>query len=238
MITLKRHFKAQLSALLALCVVTVFSLSSLAALENGPSPDEAIENAFPGLQAPTGTLTKVQREVYINGAKASEGTTVLTGSLIRTGTDSRAIVDIPSLGTAEYGRLTESVLTMSDRNIESFLSKCGSTTLTLPPGVTGTIRIMHRRDVGVFSERKEVDVRVMRGQATVKHTNGTETVLTAGAHKEYDDAVEVTSSGDATFRVYCLEDHPIALFFLPSFAALLIPFGEDERIPVPTELNP
>jgi hypothetical protein len=237
MISLKRNFKAHLSALLALTVVTFFSLSSLAAFEDGSNPDESIENAFPALQDPTGTLTKAQRQVYINNVEAKEGATVLSGSIMRTGTDSRAIVDIPSIGTADYGRLTESLLTLSEKNIDALLNRCGSITLTLQPGVTGTIRIIHRADVGVFSERKEVDVRVYRGQATVKRAGG-DTVLDADDHEEYDDAIEVTATGDAVFSVYCHEDHPIALFFLPSFAALLIPFGEDERPPVLTELNP
>ncbi|HXG95300.1 MAG TPA: hypothetical protein VNN73_23395 [Blastocatellia bacterium] len=233
----KNTFKISLNLLLAVAVATVFSFSTLAALEDS-AKKEASEPSVPAvLQAPTGTLTSTKGPVDLNGVPAKDGATVLTGSLIYTGTGGRAIVEIPGLGRVEYGQNTEGVLTMSDKRIDATLNKCGSITMTLQAGVNGTIKILHMSDVGVFSERREVDVRVFRGQATVKRLQNKENTLEPGDHKEFDDAIEATSAGDSVFKVYCREDHPIALFFIPAFGLALIPFGGEEST-APPVLSP
>ena len=156
-----------------------------------------------------------------------------TGSLVRTGTDSHLSVEVSSLGRADYGRLTESVLTMSGKELHSSMNKCGSITLTLMPGVSGLVKIIHASDVGVWSERKEVDVRVVSGQVLVKYGQGKEKTMTAGDHKEFDNATEVSAVGEAVFSVYCHEDHlPLPLLGLAALglgggAAALIPGGNE-----------
>src|SRR5215216_3850987 len=186
-------FKAPLVLTLSLLLLTAFSLNSFASFEANENGDESIANSFPAFQDPTGTVTVAQRDVAINGTAAKVGQTVMTGSLIRSGTDSHLSVEISSLGRADYGRLTESVLTMSGKEIQSSMNKCGSITLTLQPGVSGLVKIIHMSDVGVFSERKEVDVRVVRGQVLVKYGQGKEKTMTAGDHKEFDNAIEVSA---------------------------------------------
>jgi hypothetical protein len=110
------------------------------------------------------------------------------------------------------------------------MNKCGSITLTLMPGISGLVRIVQASDVGVWSERKEVDVRVTRGQVLVKYGQGKEKIMTAGDHKEFDNAIEVSAVGDAVFSVYCHEDHvPLPLLGLGALggaAALLFPGDE------------
>jgi hypothetical protein len=217
----KINFKAPLSILLSLSIVTAFSLTTFASLEAN-EPVEATDSSFSAFQEPTGTLTVAKRDVSINGAQAKQGQTVMSGNLIRTGTDSHASVEMASLGRADYGRLTESVLTMSSKSVESSMLKCGSITLTLPAGISGLVKVVHMSDVGVISERKEVDVRVTRGEVLVKYGQGKEKTMNAGDHKEFDNATEVSAVGDAVFSVYCHEDHlPLALLLAPS--ALLIP---------------
>ncbi|HEX8087319.1 MAG TPA: hypothetical protein VF762_00605, partial [Blastocatellia bacterium] len=144
---------------------------------------------------------------------------------------------------ADYGRLTESVLSMTGKEIQSSMNKCGSITLTLSPGVAGLVRVVHASDVGVWSERKEVDVRVMRGQAVVKYGQGKEKTMSAGDHKEFDNATEVTADGDAVFSVYCHEDHlPLPLLGLASLGGLFaIPNGDATlagRPPVLSQIQP
>jgi hypothetical protein len=229
-ITMK-WFKAPLVLTLSLLLLVASSLNSFASLEATELSDESIANSFPVFQDPTGTVTVVNRDVSINGSAAKVGQTVMTGSLVRTGTDSHLSVEISSLGRADYGRLTESVLTMSGKEIQSSMNKCGSITLTLLPGVSGLVRIVQASDVGVWSERKEVDVRVTRGQVLVKYGQGKEKVMTAGDHREFDNAIDVSAVGDAVFSVYCHEDHvPLPLLGLGALggaAALLIPGGDE-----------
>jgi hypothetical protein len=220
----KINFKAPLSILLSLTIVAAFSLTTFASLE-ASEPAESTDNSIAALQEPTGTLTVAKRDVDINNVQAKVGQTVLSGNLIRTGTDSHASVEMAGIGRADYGRLTESVLTMSSRSVESSMLKCGSITLTLPAGISGLVRVVHMADVGVLSERKEVDVRVMRGEVLVKYGQGKEKVMGAGDHKEFDNATEVSAVGDAVFSVYCHEDHlPLALVLVP--LAALIPLAD------------
>lgn len=240
-ITIK-WFKAPLVLTLSLLLLIASSLNSFASLDAGEKSDEAIASSFPLFQDPTGTVTVAKRDVAINGVAAKVGQTVMSGSLVRIGTDSHLSVEVSSLGRADYGRLTESVLTMSNKEIQSSMNKCGSITLTLLPGIAGLVRIIHASDVGVWSERKEVDVRVTRGQAIVKYGQGKEKTMTAGDHKEFDNATEVSAVGDAVFSVYCHEDHlPLPLLGLGALGLLAIPHGEETpagRPPFLSQLQP
>jgi len=210
-----KWYKTPLVLTLSLLLLTASSLNSFASLEANEKSDESIANSFPVFQDPTGTVTVAKRDVSINGSEAKVGQTVMTGSLVRTGTDSHLSVEVSSLGRVDYGRLTESVLTMSGKELNSSMNKCGSITLTLMPGISGLVKIVHASDVGVWSERKEVDVRVTRGQVLVKYGQGKEKTMTAGDHKEFDNAIEVSAVGDAVFSVYCHEDHlPLPLLGL------------------------
>lgn len=219
---MQHHLKAPLSILLALALVTAFSLTTLAALDPSEPADANADSAIV-FQEPTGTLTVAKREVEINQQPAKVGQTVLSGSIIRAGVDSHAIVEIAPLGQAEYGRLTESMLTMTPTSISSSLLKCGSITLTLQPKISGLVKVVNIADVGVIGKHKDVDVRVMRGEVVVKYGQGQERIMKAGDHRDFDNATEVTSTGDAMFKVYCDEDHlPLGLLGL---GALAIPIG-------------
>ena len=104
--------------------------------------------------------------------------------------------------------------------------------------MSGSVRISNLHDVGLFSERREVDVKVERGEVLVKRLNNKESIQKAGDHEEYDDAIEVTATGDAMFNVYCREDHYLGLFFLPAVGALLLPFGDSDVIEELPPLSP
>jgi hypothetical protein len=123
---------------------------------------------------------------------------------------------------------------MVRNGVEVSLNQCGSVTLTLPSGVSGVVRVIGIgvRDVGVFSERREIDVDVKQGQATVRYDSGAkEKIVVAGQNKEFKNTTEVTATGDAIYNVRCHEDNYPVAFLLP-LGALLIPVvNNDEGSP-------
>jgi len=232
----KIHYRAWLSALLALTLVATFSLSSFAASGAGDATDEAITDSLLVSQAPTGTLT-AHGPVLVNGNEAKTGATITDGSVIQTRTGGHAIIELGAPGRVEMDPITAITLTMTSNSIQASLNKCGQgVTLVLPAGVTGLVKILDMSDVGVLKQDREVDVKVFKGEALVKYGQGKEKIVKAGDHKEFDNAIEVTATGDAVVKVYCLEDHyPLLLW--AGLAAILIPVGGDVA-PVPSPLNP
>jgi len=232
----KIHYRAWLSALLALTLVATFSLSSFAASGAGDATDEAITDSLLVSQAPTGTLT-AHGPVLVNGNEAKTGATITDGSVIQTRTGGHAIIELGAPGRVEMDPITAITLTMTSNSIQASLNKCGQgVTLVLPAGVTGLVKILDMSDIGVLKKDREVDVKVFKGEALVKYGQGKEKIVKAGDHKEFDNAIEVTATGDAVVKVYCLEDHyPLLLW--AGLAALLIPVGGDVA-PVPSPLNP
>lgn len=232
----KIHYRAWLSALLALTLVVTFSLSSFAASGAGDATDEAITDSLLVSQAPTGTLT-AHGPVLVNGNEAKTGATITDGSVIQTRTGGHAIIELGAPGRVEMDPITAITLTMTSNSIQASLNKCGQgVTLVLPAGVTGLVKILDMSDIGVLKKDREVDVKVFKGEALVKYGQGKEKIVKAGDHKEFDNAIEVTATGDAVVKVYCLEDHyPLLLW--AGLAALLIPVGGDVA-PVPSPLNP
>jgi len=129
----------------------------------------------------------------------------------------------------------------TSNSINATLDKCGQgLKLELPAGVSCLIKIANMTDVGVLHKDREVDVRVFKGEALVKYGQGKEKIVKAGDHKEFDNATEVTSTGDSIVKVYCLEDnYPILLW--AGLAAIFIPISElfgGETPPVLSPLAP
>ena len=235
--THRKSIKAPLSLLLITALVISFSFSSLADSAPVASEDSALGDSIVFMQAPTGTLT-AHGPVEINGIRSKTGATVLNGSIIQTLTGGHASIELGSIGRVDVGNNTTITLYMVGNGVEVSLNQCGSVTLTLPSGVAGLVRVIGVRDVGVFGERREIDVDVKQGQATVKYEGSKEKIVTAGQHKEFKQATEVTATGDAIYTVRCHEDHyPVALF-LP-LGALLIPvFNDDDGPPFLSTTQP
>jgi len=234
----KIHYRAGLSGLLSLTLVTVFSLSSFAASGVGDATDAAVNDSLLVSQSPTGTLT-AHGPVLVNGNEAKTGATITDGSVIQTRTGGHALVELGAPGRVELDPITAITLSMTSNSIQASLDKCGQgVTLFLPAGVAGLVKILNMSDVGVLHKDKEVDVKVFKGEALVKYGQGKEKIVKAGDHKEFDNAIEVTSTGDSVVKVYCLEDHyPLLLW--AGLAAIIIPIaglGSDE--PLPGVLSP
>lgn len=88
------YLKAFLSLVLALTVTSAFSLRSFAAIETNDSVGEPIA------QDCTGTLTVKGGNVTINGNSAQTGATVMSGSVVSTGSGS-AVIDLGPAGRVE-----------------------------------------------------------------------------------------------------------------------------------------
>lgn len=230
--------KAWMGVLLAISLVASFSLSSFAA---GGDASSDVSDSFLVAQALTGALT-THGPVLVNGNEAKTGATVADGSVIQTRTGGHAIIDLGSTGKVDLDPITAITLNWTSNSIEASLDKCGQgVTLNLPAGVSGLVKILNMSDVGVLSKEREVDVKVFKGEALVKYGQGKEKIVKAGDHKEFDNATEVTATGDAIVKVYCLEDHyPLLLW--AGLAAIAIPvreaIGGGEVAPVLSELNP
>ena len=230
------HYRAGLSALLSLTLAATFSLSSFAASGVSETTDEAITDSLLVSQALTGTLT-THGPVLVNGNEAKTGATITDGSVIQTRTGGHAVMELGATGRVDMDPITAITLSWTTNSIQASLDKCGQgVTLILPAGVSGLVKILNVTDIGVLKKDRELDVKVFKGEALVKYGQGKEKTLKAGDHKEFDNAIEVTATGDAVFKVYCIEDHyPLLLW--AGLAAFLIPVG-GETPPILSPVGP
>ena len=112
----------------------------------------------------------------------------------------------------------------------------------MPPNVPAEVRVLHEGKVAIFSEDRETDVKVKKGQVLVKYENDKEKTLTAVDHHDSDGAKTVSATGDAVFKVYCDEkEYPIILIVAAS--ALVLPavvesIGEEFPPPVISPSQP
>lgn len=237
----RNHYRACLSGLLSLMLAATFSLSSFAASGVTNPTNEAITDSLLVSQAPTGTLT-AKGPVLVNGNEVKTGSTVTDGSVIQTRTGGHAIIELGAPGRVELDPITAITLTMTTNSIHATLDKCGQgVTLVLPAGVTGLVKIFNISDVGVLNKERQIDVKVFKGEALVKYGQGKEKIVKAGEHQEFDNAIEVTATGDAVVKVYCIEDHyPLLLW--AGLAAIAIPvreaIGSGETPPLLSQLTP
>ena len=236
------HYRACLAVLLSLTLVTIFSLSSFAASGASDTNEDAITDSLLVSQAPTGTLT-AHGTVLVNGNETKTGATVTDGSVIQTRAGGHAIIELGAPGRVDLDPITAITLTITSKSIQASLDKCGEgVTLVLPGGVSGLVRILNISDVGVLKKDREVKIRVYKGEALVKYGQGKEKTIKAGDQKEFDNATEVTASGDAVFKVYCDENH-YPLVLLAGLAGIFIPVSEvvsgtGPLVPALSQLNP
>jgi hypothetical protein len=218
---MKKHSLNAPISLSLLLVLTAFCFSNFAVFGAGEATEPATINDLPAFEETTGTMT-TKGNVLLNGQYTRTGVTVLNNSVIQTDTGAHATIDTQSLGRVELDPITAILLTYGDRAVDASLTKCGQgVTLNLPPDIHGLVKIVHISDEGIFSEHRDLDVKVYKGEVVVKYGQGKERILKAGDHRDFDNATEVTARGDAIFKVYCDEDHVVPLLGLP---ALALPF--------------
>jgi hypothetical protein len=119
--------RASLGVVLAVAVVTVFTLRSFAAPEASKSTGDR------SAQDCTGALTVKAGQVSINGNAAQTGTTVMSGSVISTGSNGKVIIDLGALGRVEVGDNTTITLTCVAGLLE-VRSSCSKTEVEVKRG--------------------------------------------------------------------------------------------------------
>ena len=122
------YSRAAMSLVLTMAIATVFTLHSFAAPEVNKSMGDSIPS-----QDCTGTLTVKAGQVTINGNAAQTGATVLTGSVISTSSNGKAIVDLGALGRVEIGDNTTVTLTCL-ANLLEIKTTCSKTEVEVRRG--------------------------------------------------------------------------------------------------------
>jgi hypothetical protein len=225
--------KAPISLLLTFALVTLLASPVVIARVNESDLATLAEN-LPIVQVPTGMLT-VKGPVLLNGNEAKTGMTVLDGSVIQTRTAGEAIIEMGAIGQVIVHEFSAITLKMSPNSVDIDLNKCGKgVTVTVPPNVPAVVHILHEGKVGIFSDDREIDVKVKKGQVLVKYEKDKEKILTAVDHHDFDGVKQVSTTGDAVFKVYCDEkEFPVLL--LLGLAAIVFPVTEGlgEEFPPP-----
>jgi hypothetical protein len=179
------------SCLLALTVLTGYSLTSYGAPDTSKKPapakstasntEKIISLAPPGV--PEGVLTLSESgaliasgTVTVNGNPAKSGTTVLSGSTLAVGADGLAMLDMTPYGRVTLGPNTTAKITYAGGNL-------------LVQAVCNDMRVA-----------------VKEGQVNVAIPNHTAKVLNAGQDEHFDSAVEVTAQGFVDVVVNCGTD--------------------------------
>ena len=119
--------RASISIVLAIAVASVFTLHSFAAPEAGKSSGDRTE------QDCTGALTVKAGQVSINGNAAQTGATVMSGSVISTSSNGKAIIDLGPLGRVEVGDNTTITLSCVAGLLE-VRSSCSKTEVEVKRG--------------------------------------------------------------------------------------------------------
>lgn len=119
--------RSSISLLLAIAVASVFTLRSFAA------PEAAKPHVAGTSQDCTGTLTVKAGRVTINGNAAQTGATILTGSVISTSSNGKAIIDLGALGRVEVGDSTTATLTCVAGSLE-IRTNCSKTEVEVRRG--------------------------------------------------------------------------------------------------------
>lgn len=120
------HLKAFLSLVLAVTLASVFSLRSFAAIETGGSV------AGPAIQDCSGTLTVKGGSVTINGNPAQTGATVMSGSVVSTGSGA-AVIDLGPAGRVEVGDHTTATIICVAGSVE-VRTNCNKTKVEVKRG--------------------------------------------------------------------------------------------------------
>jgi len=178
---LNTFFRSGLSLALALTLTTVFSLSAFAAPSGGN--DQTASSTLSGMLTGKGRVT-------INGNAAQSGATVLSGSIIETGKDGSASIDLGPLGQVELQPNTSVTLVMMPGMVQMMVDNFGAVSQTLPAGVVGRVKMQSR--AARFS--------VARGHVEVS-TSGGQQALNGGEENSFNGASEAVISGDTSFQL-------------------------------------
>jgi hypothetical protein len=127
--------------------------------------------------------------ISINGSQASAGATVLNDSLISTGSDGNALIELYGLGRIELTPNTTAKLEMSPNRIQVTLDGKGKLVQSLPSGVIGQIKF-----VG-----DQAHLTVVRGELSTESLTRTQTIK-AGENINVTSSISAVSKVDTLFE--------------------------------------
>ena len=177
-----RHLKISLSLVLAVSVLSLFTLRSFAATDNsnnsnssnndpgrGPKPPAG---AALGLDDCIGILTIKSGKAFVNGNEVKTGATVTSGSLVSTSDDGRVIIDLDTRGRIQLDRHTTITWDCSLGVIQGHTTCNGK--------------------VHIESHVGHVDVTVPKVES-----------IQAGKDQTYDDPVDFTAPYGSSIEIEC-----------------------------------
>ncbi|HXG91028.1 MAG TPA: hypothetical protein VNN73_01505 [Blastocatellia bacterium] len=181
--------RAAISTVLALAVVSAFTLSSFAAGTDNKSPGRTAFSSMARLRLETsaGKLFGTGA-ITIDGEQASEGVTILSGSRVATGEDGAAVVDLGPLGRIELRPNTTITLSFSDTVVNVIVERAGAITQRLAMGITGHIKFLSG----------SVRIAVSKGRLEVNSRAGSQ-MLNEGEQATLDKSAEAVATGEAVF---------------------------------------
>lgn len=174
-------YRSGLSLALALTLTTVFSLSAFAAPLGGN--DSYASSTLAGMLTGTGRVT-------INGNAAQPGATILSGSIIETGKDGMASIDLGPLGQIELQPNTSVMIVMAPGMVQMVVDRFGAVSQSLPAGVVGRVKMQSQ--AARFS--------VARGHVEVSTSSGQQ-ALNGGEENSFNGASEAVISADTSFHL-------------------------------------
>jgi len=182
--------RTSLSLILIATLFCLFPLTQSAATKAANEGDRSgvreLLNEGPAVL--TGMLSGTGN-ISINGGQASAGATVLNGSLISTGSDGNALVELYGLGRIELKPNTTAKLEMSSNGIQVTLDGKGKLIQSLPSGVTGQVKF-----VG-----DQAHLTVIRGELSAESATRTQTIK-AGENINVASPIAAVSKGDTLFE--------------------------------------
>ena len=208
-----------IALLLALAIAGGPSLGSFAQTtatntgpNNGPNAGDDAGQKNQSKKAPPALVTEAitagvittSGTVRVNDAVVPTGTTVLSGSIITTGNDGKASIDMGSQGILEMRPSTKLWLNVPGGPIKVDLRECGSITETVPAGVAALVAV---------DKQSNIRVSVIRGKVKVTR-DGTDLYMKEKEEKTFDKVWLVTGISDSVFVLDC-DWEPAAIYWRP-----------------------
>ncbi|HEY6334116.1 MAG TPA: hypothetical protein VI756_32675 [Blastocatellia bacterium] len=165
--------------------------------------DGANDNS-PGLvtEAITAGVVTTSGTVKVNDDVVQTGTTILSGSIITTGDDGKASIDMGHQGVLDMDPHTKLWLNVPGGPIKVDLRQCGRITETVPAGVAALVAV---------DKQSNIRVTVHKGRVKVTR-DGNDIYLKDKDEKTFDKVWLVTGISDSVFTLDC-DNAPAAIIW-------------------------
>ena len=194
------HFKKRFSRFFLFTVTAAFSVSAIAAAmvegksANGGPKREPEASPVTGMVVGSG-------DFRINDSRVLSGATITSGSVIETGPDGDASIDLGPFGHLRLRPNTTVKLVFQADSCEILMEHCGSLTQVLPDGISSQVDVKEEKLTQVAATRGEA---IIDGAAMAE--GGNAKTVHEGETRTYSKVVKLTAKGNATFTLNCCGD--------------------------------